>query len=182
MPERTCVGCRKTKEKAELIRLVCPEDRPIVDLEAKLPGRGAYVCPERSCVERGANVKRLSRAFRKPVSMPGGASSLREDILTALKKRILSLLGRARRAGKVVSGWNNLKSRLNELQLILVAEDASNHVWERFGRLEDAFRLFTKQELGAAIGKPPRSAVGVTDSGLSARIGEAARRYASVTG
>src|SRR5918992_3704850 len=51
-PERTCVGCRQTHPKSQLIRLVCGVNSQLMmDRQGKLPGRGVYVCPQRSCVE-----------------------------------------------------------------------------------------------------------------------------------
>ena len=62
-PERTCIGCRRTRPRAELIRLVRGADgRGAVDPSASAPGRGAYVCRDAACVEQA--VRRLARALR----------------------------------------------------------------------------------------------------------------------
>ncbi len=51
-PERTCVVCRKKCYKDELLRLVrTPAGNLEIDTLQKISGRGAYVCPTRSCVE-----------------------------------------------------------------------------------------------------------------------------------
>jgi uncharacterized protein len=61
-PERTCVGCRRSRPKNELIRLVRSADGgAIVDVAGRAPGRGAYVCSQR-CAERGK--RRLAGALR----------------------------------------------------------------------------------------------------------------------
>ncbi len=62
-PQRTCVGCRKIRPKATLVRLVRRADGTVV-ADARGPGRGVYVCVEALCVERA--MKRLAAAFRKP--------------------------------------------------------------------------------------------------------------------
>lgn len=68
---RTCLGCRQVKPKAALLRLVRGEDgRVRVDRDGRAPGRGAYVCPDPECVERGLESKRLARAFRRPSRPP----------------------------------------------------------------------------------------------------------------
>jgi predicted RNA-binding protein YlxR (DUF448 family) len=64
-PTRTCLGCRARRPKSELVRLVRRADGVVaVDAGARLPGRGAYVCPEAACVERALKSGKLSHAFR----------------------------------------------------------------------------------------------------------------------
>jgi predicted RNA-binding protein YlxR (DUF448 family) len=38
----------------------------MVDADARATGRGAYVCPDAACLERGLVPGRLAHAFRKP--------------------------------------------------------------------------------------------------------------------
>jgi len=48
-----------------LVRLVRgPDGVVVVDRTAAAPGRGAYVCAERQCVEEALKRGRLARAFR----------------------------------------------------------------------------------------------------------------------
>ncbi len=51
-PQRTCIGCRETLPKRNLIRLVRTSSGIHVDLSGKAPGRGAYLHDQRSCWER----------------------------------------------------------------------------------------------------------------------------------
>jgi predicted RNA-binding protein YlxR (DUF448 family) len=67
VPERTCVGCRQTAAKRQLIRIV-RGDRVEVDPTGKKPGRGAYVCSQRSCWEAALSKSRLERALRTKLS------------------------------------------------------------------------------------------------------------------
>jgi predicted RNA-binding protein YlxR (DUF448 family) len=54
IPERTCVGCRDTKGKGELMRVVrTPEEGVEVDPTGKRPGRGVYLCPRLECWQKG---------------------------------------------------------------------------------------------------------------------------------
>jgi len=53
VPQRTCVGCRTTLAKRELIRVVRTAEGARVDPTGKLAGRGAYLHDRRSCWERG---------------------------------------------------------------------------------------------------------------------------------
>ena len=62
IPERMCVGCRESKPKAELIRVVrSPEGVVSLDPSGKAPGRGAYVCRNGSCLKRALKQRQLER-------------------------------------------------------------------------------------------------------------------------
>ena len=64
IPMRQCVGCREMKEKRELIRVVkSPEGTVSLDFKGKLPGRGAYVCPQADCLAKARKSRALERAF-----------------------------------------------------------------------------------------------------------------------
>ena len=62
-PQRTCVGCRRVRPKAELVRLVRRPGGAVVR-DRIGPGRGAYVCEDAACVERVLKGGRLAQAFR----------------------------------------------------------------------------------------------------------------------
>lgn len=52
VPQRTCIGCRSTLAKKELIRIVRTPQGVQVDPTGKVAGRGAYVHNVRSCWEQ----------------------------------------------------------------------------------------------------------------------------------
>ena len=67
VPERTCVGCRATRPKRELIRLVLPPVGPVVlDPSGRASGRGAYLCRGRgtTCLSQARRRRALPRALR----------------------------------------------------------------------------------------------------------------------
>jgi len=69
VPQRTCVGCRTVRPKRELVRVVrTPEGTVELDPTGKRSGRGAYLCPDLSCLEAAVQGRRLERALRHPVS------------------------------------------------------------------------------------------------------------------
>lgn len=56
------------RPKRELVRIVrTPEREVTVDPTGKLSGRGAYVCPDESCLNAAVAGKRLERALQHPV-------------------------------------------------------------------------------------------------------------------
>ena len=64
IPMRMCVGCREMKPKAELMRVVKPQDGDCaIDRTGKAPGRGAYVCRNVDCLKKARKARRLERAF-----------------------------------------------------------------------------------------------------------------------
>jgi hypothetical protein len=52
IPKRTCVGCRGTLSKRELMRVVRTPEGVIHDPTGKAKGRGAYLHDKQSCWER----------------------------------------------------------------------------------------------------------------------------------
>ncbi|MBQ2992176.1 MAG: YlxR family protein [Clostridia bacterium] len=64
IPMRMCVGCREMKEKRSLLRIVkSPEGAISFDRAGKAPGRGAYVCRSRECLEKAMKARQLERAL-----------------------------------------------------------------------------------------------------------------------
>jgi predicted RNA-binding protein YlxR (DUF448 family) len=65
-PTRTCLGCRQVRPQGALVRVVRLANGTVVaDTGTHATGRGAYVCPDGRCVERGLSRARLSHAFKK---------------------------------------------------------------------------------------------------------------------
>lgn len=65
-PHRTCVGCRRTATKAELLRLVVVEGSVTPDPRGRLAGRGAWLHPDPDCLDRAERRRAFPRAFRLP--------------------------------------------------------------------------------------------------------------------
>lgn len=64
-PQRTCIICRETKDKRDLIRVVrTPDGKLIVDPSGKVNGRGAYLCRQGGCWEKGLQKQRLAQALK----------------------------------------------------------------------------------------------------------------------
>lgn len=68
IPQRQCVGCREMKDKKELLRVVrTPEGDIRLDGRGKASGRGAYVCPNVTCLKKARKSKALERALDTPI-------------------------------------------------------------------------------------------------------------------
>ena len=68
-PQRTCLVCRESKDKRLLLRVVrTPEGQIIVDPTGKANGRGAYLCRQSQCLDKGLTKERLAQALKTNVS------------------------------------------------------------------------------------------------------------------
>lgn len=64
IPQRTCIACRKTNAKRQLVRLVCLAENGVeVDPTGKKSGRGAYLCANSVCWESAINAGKLEYAL-----------------------------------------------------------------------------------------------------------------------
>jgi predicted RNA-binding protein YlxR (DUF448 family) len=58
------MGCRERKEKRQLIRVVRKTDGSVcVDFSGKVSGRGAYICPDKACLNKALKSKSLERSL-----------------------------------------------------------------------------------------------------------------------
>jgi predicted RNA-binding protein YlxR (DUF448 family) len=79
-PERTCVGCRSTAPKEELVRVVrLPGGAVAVDETACAAGRGAYVHRAEACLDHAAKSGALERALKVGLA-PAQAVSLMTEL------------------------------------------------------------------------------------------------------
>ncbi len=176
-----------------MVRIVAdPSGQVVPDLKGKLPSRGAYVCPDGSCIERAAQGRLWASLKIMAGKMPAGRCSpdeLRNAVAGGYNRRVLSLLGQAKKSGRFVSGTTlvegELRRRPKKGWLGLVASDASGDISEkvqtRFTAASVPYRIaMSKAELGDALGKSPRSVVLIKDDGISAAIDESLDRYKKV--
>ena len=65
VPQRTCVGCRTTQSKRDMLRVVrTPEGAVEIDPSGKRSGRGAYLCQQSSCWELALKRRSLDHALK----------------------------------------------------------------------------------------------------------------------
>ena len=93
---------------------------------------------------------------------------------------ILRFLGLAARAGKVISGFDQVEASLRKgtAKLLIISTDISKNTLSRLldigakgdVTMPDAYSFSTKFELGKAIGRPDRAIVAVTDQGFADKL------------
>jgi len=80
IPMRMCVGCREMKEKRSLLRIVkSPEGMISFDRVGKAPGRGAYICKSKECLDKAVRQRQLERALETKIEQ-SVFSQLMEEI------------------------------------------------------------------------------------------------------
>ena len=88
---RSCVGCGRSAEKREIVRIVRTADGDVrVDPSGKANGRGAYVCAEPSCFEAAIRKPKLAHALRATIG---------EDDVERLRREFESVLATQAAAG-----------------------------------------------------------------------------------
>jgi len=91
--------------------------------------------------------------------------------------KILSLLGLAKKAGRVVSGEFSTESAVKsgKAYLVLVSGEASENTKKKFRNMCDYYQVpiffyGSKEELGACIGQEFRASLAVNDAGFAEAI------------
>ncbi|MBR3795798.1 MAG: YlxR family protein [Clostridia bacterium] len=80
IPMRMCVGCREMKEKRSLLRIVkSPEGVISFDRVGKAPGRGAYICRSKECLDKAVRQRQLERALE---------TKIEQDVFSQLMEEI----------------------------------------------------------------------------------------------
>jgi predicted RNA-binding protein YlxR (DUF448 family) len=67
-PQRSCVACRETSDKRDLVRIVRTEAGVEVDGTGRKPGRGAYLCHRPECWRDALKKNRLDAALKARLS------------------------------------------------------------------------------------------------------------------
>jgi ribosomal protein L7Ae-like RNA K-turn-binding protein len=93
--------------------------------------------------------------------------------------KVFSLLGFAQASGNLISWYNSCLAALRRrgIQLVVLACDASAgtiRAFEKAAKRVPIIHVGTKEQLGAAIGKPARSVLCVKDAGMAQAIIKAA--------
>lgn len=159
--ERRCVATGETAGPDRLLRVaLSPGGVVTPDLAAKLPGRGAWVTADRDLIDKAVTKRLFNRAFEKPVEAPVDLADQFEALLEA---RALSLLGLARRAGRLAMGYDAVKLALSKGGKPAIRLEASDGAADGRGKLDRlsaaawpqlrTVSCFSAEALGQALGR-----------------------------
>lgn len=90
---RTCIGCRQTRQKKELIRIVRKKEGTVeLDMTGKVSGRGAYLCYSLDCLKTADKKGRILSALEVKIS-PERLHELRSELDQKISKIVNSKEG-----------------------------------------------------------------------------------------
>jgi len=157
---RKCIVCGKSDDRERLVRFVAaPDGAAVADIAARLPGRGVWLHADRRTLALAIDKRLLQRHLgrRSPVAIHL-ADNLTGCIESQLRKSCLNILGLARRAGRLVLGFEAVRQSLESgsAAVLIAAADG-----EKTGRAKLAARagmlprveLFSNDELSLALGR-----------------------------
>jgi predicted RNA-binding protein YlxR (DUF448 family) len=132
---RRCIASGESKPREVLLRFVVGPDGALVpDLGESLPGRGLWVSAERAALTKACDRGLFARAARRPIAV---APDLIDEVEGQLTARALDLLGLARRAGGLVTGFDQVRRTLaaGRAAVLIEASDGARHGRARLGAL-----------------------------------------------
>ncbi|WP_165793609.1 RNA-binding protein [Hyphococcus luteus] len=156
-----------------------PDGELAPDFSARLPGRGAWLTPDRALLDAALKKGAFARSFKAGVTAP---ADLAERVEAGLAKQALSALGLARRAGDVATGFEKVRAMLADgtAAVLVNAADGGEDGRRKLARVAgDAavVELFSEAELAAALGRDgPTVHVGVKAGPAAQRFLKEARR------
>ena len=195
-PTRMCAVTRAELAPGELIRFVrAPTGEIVPDLEMRLPGRGVWVTCDRKTLEKAIKTKTFARSLQADVSVP---ADLPDRLDTMLLRRTGDALALANKAGKVVSGFQQVDAALEKgnVGVLVQGADAAD---DGRGKLDRKFRaiqrdkgakapiidILTIAQMSLAIGRPSVVHAALLPGGLAKRFqreAERVSRYRSISG
>lgn len=176
--------CAQTGElfpREKTIRFVPgPDHALIADLAEELPGDGVRLLGQRTVIETALRDGLFVRLFDgKPVIAP----SFLDGIEGRLCDRVSGLIGLARRAGAVLSGFAKVEAGLksNRCNLVFTASDGAEDGKMKIARLAEAVNcpqvtLLPSTRLSVALGQTNVIHAAIAGSGWAGRVNAAVDR------
>jgi uncharacterized protein len=99
-----------------------------LDLWAKAPGRGVWLCPLVTCLGKAIKRRAFGRGLEDPGLFVPDDGFLATQLREGLRSRLLQRLALARRAGAVIAGESRVAQavKAGRGQLLILAEDLSD--------------------------------------------------------
>lgn len=189
-PQRSCIACRKTGDKGDFLRFVLSPDSIVTaDLDSKLPGRGAYTCLSVKCLSEALLRKQFNRAFKQEI-VTAASDDFIENIKHQMLKKVVGFIAIANKAGKIIAGGSMALDAIRSFKksgLILIAEDASESVANKIRTVAEhnlvpCLTIMNKEMFGDILGKAPKSALCIKQSGFVASLSNEIERYRNFLG
>lgn len=170
---KICFVAKRSFPREEMLRfVVSPQGEVIFDVYEKLPGAGIWLYPKNGSLEKAIVKNLFCKAAGGMVQVP---FDLQNQVLIALKKKVLDLLGLARKAGRLVFGYESVKKALenHEIGVVFEANDSSERGKNKLYLPSDRFLIcgyFSRDELGQITGQDVQVHVAVLKSKIAIEI------------
>ncbi len=180
---RRCIVSGRSVPRDTLLRFVIdPNGALVLDLSETLPGRGMWVSAERAALMRACERGLFARAARRPITV---SPDLIDEVEQRLTARILDFLGLARRAGALVTGFDQVRHALaeNRVTVLIEACDGARHGRARIGALArdlPVIAQFDRAALSRSVGRDNVVHAALAPGRLAERILRESARLAGV--
>lgn len=186
--ERKCVARNEVRDPADMIRFVQgPENMVYPDILGKLPGRGVWVSATREDLDLALKKGGFKRGFKGNVTIP---DDLAERVEAGLRKHTLSLIGMAKKSGKLFIGFDQVMvaARTDALGWRIEASDGAEGSRGKIRTLSKAVArevelalprvigCFDSTELGAVVGRDALTHCAVPHGRIAKSLGQSAKR------
>jgi len=168
--ERQCTACRKKGGKSSFIRIVkTPENEILIDPHQNINGRGVYFCPQVACIVKAHKADLIAANFKIKVDKTIYIK-LAEMINSLETKSIKSLLGMAKKSGRLVLGLESVRAAINKnkARVVVISPDISGPSREKLEKLcshtaVPVIQFTDSQPMDVVVGKVNCRAVAITD-------------------
>ena len=186
--ERKCVARNEVRDPSDMIRFVLgPENKVFADILGKLPGRGVWVSATREDLGIAVSKGGFKRGFKGNVTLP---DDLAAQVEAGLRKHTLSLVGMAKKSGKLFIGFDQVMvaARTDALGWRIEASDGAEGSRGKIRALSKAVSrevelplprvigCFDSSELGAVVGRETITHCAVPHGRIAKSLGVSARR------
>jgi len=96
-----------------------------------------------------------------------------------MNDKFLQFLGLAKRAGRLIEGYNKCEEtvKYKKLHLLIMSKEASQNTKDRFLRISERYNIpiiegYSKEELGYALGREEINVLALTDLKMSHKLQE----------
>ena len=186
--ERKCVARNEVRDPQDMIRFVVgPENTVFPDVLGKLPGRGVWVSASRDDLATAIKNGGFKRGFKGNVTLP---DDLAAQVEAGLRRHTLSLIGMAKKSGKLFIGFDQVMvaARSDALGWRIEASDGAEGSRGKIRTLAKAVArevelplprvigCFASAELGAVVGREAIIHCAVPHGRIAKSLGVSAKR------
>lgn len=197
-PLRRCIASGQVKDKAGMVRFVVdPAGQVVPDIDETLPGRGLWLTADAALVDKALSKGLFAKAARRGVKPVPDVAALTRRLI---RRRALGLIGLARKGGGALAGFEKVQAALRSgiigrsggagqksVGLWVEASDGSDDGRTKLYALAQALGvplvdLFSRAELGAALGRDEAVHVVLAAGPLAKQIHREVERLSALGG